>query len=61
MKSCWKFEPEQRPCFAELAKDIDQQFQQAKGEKPPPPQSAQDLEYLKLYWFLLTHNCYVHN
>ena len=49
MKSCWNFEPEQRPCFAELAKDINQQCQQAKCEKPPPPQSAQDLEYLKLY------------
>ena len=50
MKSCWNFEPQGRPCFAALAKDIDQQFQETKCKKPPPPlQSAQALGYLELH------------
>ena len=49
MKNCWNFVPEQRPCFAELVKDITQKFQLTKDKKPPPLQSTRSAAYLKLY------------
>lgn len=49
MKGCWNFEPEGRPRFAALTKDIDQHFQQTKCKKSPPLQSDQALGYLELH------------
>ena len=37
MKSCWNFRPEDRPCFEELVKNISQQVEVLKQQKPPPP------------------------
>ena len=37
MRSCWYFQSEDRPCFAELVQEISQQFELLKQQKPPPP------------------------
>ena len=39
--------PEDRPCFAELVKDISQLLPPAEAYKPPPLKT--DSSYLKIY------------
>ena len=50
MRSCWHFQPEDRPCFAELVKDISQQVELVKQQKPLPPLlSNPSSAYLKVH------------
>ena len=49
MRDCWKFEPEDRPCFATLVKVISQQVQLLKHKVPSANLSSTSLAYLKVH------------
>ena len=49
MRDCWKFEPEDRPCFATLVKVIGQQVQLLKLKKSSSKLSSASLPYLKVH------------
>ena len=51
MKSCWNFQSEDRPCFADLVQNICKQLEQLKQQKPPSItlKSNPSLEYLQVY------------
>ena len=47
MRKCWNFMPEDRPCFAELVKDISQlQLPLTESHKP---KTSPSLSYLKIH------------
>ena len=49
MRDCWKFEPEDRPCFETLVKVIGQQVQLLKLKKSSSKLSSASLPYLKVH------------
>ena len=49
MRSCWNFDPEDRPCFTTLVKVIGQRVQPTKHKRPPQLHSNPSSPYLKVF------------